>query len=156
MNDSKPKAWVGVVSQAHVLKGVAGGFAQLCHGKRAPLAAMRPGDWLTYYSPSTQMRGGEPLRAFTAIGRVVGEGLTTVTMPSGDEGWRRNIDFEATGVVPITSVPLRFIRENPAWGLLARRGHFEIALDDLERIRAAMLHLGGGTDRSNPPPSVPR
>lgn len=26
--------WIGVVSEQHVLKGAAGGFAQLCHGKK--------------------------------------------------------------------------------------------------------------------------
>jgi hypothetical protein len=30
-------AWLGVVSYAHVRTGVAGGFAQLCHGKAQPL-----------------------------------------------------------------------------------------------------------------------
>jgi hypothetical protein len=30
---------------------------------------MRRGDWLVYYSPAVEM-GGEPLRAFTAIGRI--------------------------------------------------------------------------------------
>ncbi|MGG1220830.1 EVE domain-containing protein, partial [Priestia endophytica] len=27
--------WVGVASRDHVMKGVQGGFAQLCHGKEA-------------------------------------------------------------------------------------------------------------------------
>ena len=43
--------WLGVVSRAHVERGVAGGFAQLCHGRAAPLARMQTGDWLIYYSP---------------------------------------------------------------------------------------------------------
>ena len=64
-------AWLGVVSRAHVQKGVAGGFAQLCHGKAQPLRRMRRGDWLVYYSPTTEM-GGAALRAFTAIGQVEG------------------------------------------------------------------------------------
>jgi len=63
------KAWLGVVSRAHVRRGVAGGFAQLCHGKAQPLRRMQGGDWLVYYSPTLEM-GGAPLRAFTAIGRV--------------------------------------------------------------------------------------
>ncbi|MGB8598595.1 MAG: hypothetical protein WCE88_03760 [Burkholderiales bacterium] len=32
-------------------RGVAGGFTQLGYGKRAPLACMKAGDWLIYYSP---------------------------------------------------------------------------------------------------------
>ena len=38
---ASPRAWVGVVSRAHVLRGVEGGFAQLCHGKHAPLSRDR-------------------------------------------------------------------------------------------------------------------
>lgn len=53
--------WLGVVSRAHVQRGVSGGFAQVCHGKAAPLRRMQTGDWLIYYSPSTEM-GGEALR----------------------------------------------------------------------------------------------
>ncbi len=33
------KYWIGTVSQEHVLRGVAGGFCQVCHGKAAPLNA---------------------------------------------------------------------------------------------------------------------
>lgn len=63
--------WVGVVSGSHVRHGELGGFAQLCHGKSAPLRKMRAGDWLNYYSPRTEIMKREPLQAFTAIGKVV-------------------------------------------------------------------------------------
>ena len=62
--------WVGVVSASHIKLGVKGGFAQLCHGKSAPLKRMHPGDWLIYYSPRMDMAQTEPLQAFTAIGKV--------------------------------------------------------------------------------------
>src|SRR5208337_621234 len=65
-----PKHWIGVVSRQHVLRGVAGGFAQVCHGKGAPLRRMQEGDWLIYYSPVEQMGQAEPCRRFTAVGRV--------------------------------------------------------------------------------------
>lgn len=31
-----PRFWVGVVSESHVVRGVEGGFCQVCHGKSAP------------------------------------------------------------------------------------------------------------------------
>jgi hypothetical protein len=64
--------WIGVESHKHVKIGVAGGFAQLCHGKSAPLKRMKKGDWLIYYSPKTSMTGA-PLQAFTALGQVCGD-----------------------------------------------------------------------------------
>ena len=42
--------WIAVASQDHVRAGVAGGFAQANHGKRGPMARMRQGDRLIYYS----------------------------------------------------------------------------------------------------------
>jgi len=62
--------WIGVASRDHVTSGVEGGFCQLCHGKQQPLLRMKPGDWLIYYSPRTQMREGDTVRSFTAIGRI--------------------------------------------------------------------------------------
>ncbi len=33
--------WIGVACKEHVLRGVTGGFCQVCHGKAAPLNHMR-------------------------------------------------------------------------------------------------------------------
>src|SRR5262249_48922223 len=70
MNNLPKRFWVGVASKDHVMRGVAGGFAQLNHGKAGPLNRMRPGDGIAYYSPRTEMRGGAPVQGFTAIGTV--------------------------------------------------------------------------------------
>lgn len=42
LQTAQQKAWIAVVSRAHVMRGVEGGFAQLCHGKRSPLAREVP------------------------------------------------------------------------------------------------------------------
>jgi hypothetical protein len=134
------RAWVGVVSRAHVRRGVAGGFAQLCHGKRGPLARMQAGDWLVYYSPSTEFGGGAPLRAFTALGRVTGEAIYPFDMGGGFVPFRRDVAYVPVRETPIAALAaeLRFVRDNPRWGMLARRGHFEIDLADLRAIAAAV------------------
>jgi len=135
------KAWVGVVSRAHVRRGVAGGFAQLGHGKRAPLARMSVGDWLVYYSPTTEFPEGAPLRAFTALGRVVGADVYAFDMGGGFVPYRRDVAYltEAREVpVRDLAAQLEFITRRANWGMLARRGHFEITLADLRRIAAAM------------------
>ena len=85
-------AWLGVVSRAHVQQGVAGRFAQLCHGKAQPLRRMRRGDWLVYYSPTIEM-GGTALRAFTAIGQVEGEEAYTHDMGGGFVPYRRDVRY---------------------------------------------------------------
>jgi len=133
-----PRAWVGVVSRSHVRRGVAGGFAQLNHGKRESLERMSVGDWLVYYSPRSDFPGGEPLRAFTAIGRIVGERVYTFDMGGGFVPYRRDVEYvKRAREVPIADLTLSFTR-NPNWGMLARRGHFEIEISDLEQIAKAM------------------
>lgn len=62
--------WVGVASRDHVMRAVQGGFCQVNHGKAAPLARMKRGDHILHYSPREEMHGGDPVQAFTAIGRI--------------------------------------------------------------------------------------
>jgi hypothetical protein len=151
------KAWVGVVSRTHVLRGVDGGFAQMCHGKRAPLARMQPGDAFVYYSPTTEMRAGAPIKAFTALGRVAGEEVYALDLGGGFVPFRREVTYEPVGEVAIAELAprLRFVRDNPAWGMLARRGHFEIGLDDYETIAAAMRAAASRTAAPRAPTSSP-
>ncbi len=133
------RAWVGVVSRSHVWRGVSGGFAQLGHGKQSPLARMSLGDWLVYYSPATEFPDGTPLRAFTAIGRVVGENPYRVDMGGGFRPFRRDVAYVAGArEVPIRELASKLEFVNGRWGILARRGHFEIAMADLGTIASAM------------------
>lgn len=76
----KQRFWIGVVSEEHVKIGEKDGFAQLCHGKHAPLKRMNAGDWLIYYSPKTKYPDGNPLQAFTAIGMVKSGNVYQVQM----------------------------------------------------------------------------
>ena len=48
---TKGSFWVGVVSKDHVDLAVAGGYAQLNHGKAGPLERMHAGDGLLSIRP---------------------------------------------------------------------------------------------------------
>lgn len=138
--------WVGVASRDHVLRGVEDGFAQLSHGKRAPLERMRVGDWLVYYSPRESRNGGEPLQAFTALGRVVGEEVYRFDMGGGFVPFRRDVAYlpaeEEAPIRPLID-RLSFIRNKERWGQAFRSGHFEIHREDFDLIASAMgLNLG--------------
>ena len=131
-------AWLGVVSRAHVHRGVAGGFAQLCHGKAQPLRRMRRGDWLVYYSPTVEM-GGEPLRAFTAIGQVEGEDIYLHDMGGGFIPTRRDVRYvRAKQVVLDVIKPKLKLCAGPNWGMALRRGHLPLDVADFATIAAAM------------------
>jgi len=132
------KAWLGVVSRAHVRRGVAGGFAQLCHGKAQPLRRMQGGDWLVYYSPTLEM-GGAPLRAFTAIGRVEESEVYSHDMGGGFVPSRRNVRYADAAEVALDRIRDRLMlcaRAN--WGMALRRGHLPLAPADFAVIAAAM------------------
>jgi hypothetical protein len=140
--------WLGVVQREHVLRGVAGGFAQVNHGARSPLLAMNTADGFVYYSPKTSYPEGDPLKEFTAIGRIADEEVFQLTQgptmhgPSGDfRPWRRRVDWDHTAVAapirPLLPV-LEFTRENRNWGYQLRRGVIEISRHDFEVIRLQM------------------
>lgn len=134
--------WVGVISRAHVLRGVAGGFTQVCHGKRAPLARMKAGDLFFTYSPTTALRGGEVLRAFTAVGVIHDDVIVKFDMGGGFVPFRRSVDWAPE----VKQVPLEDLRarlqfvQDAGWGLKARSGHFEISRAD----GAVLLDAMGG------------
>ncbi|RUT33568.1 EVE domain-containing protein [Paenibacillus zeisoli] len=133
--------WIGVVSASHVARGVEGGFAQLCHGKSAPLKRMRPGDWLIYYSPRTDMANGQPLQAFTAIGQVVDERVYEYRMSETFVPFRRDIRYSPCKEVKISTLlqELSFTRGVTNWGYRFRFGHLEIDREDFLTIAEAML-----------------
>lgn len=133
--------WIGVVSASHVKCGESGGFAQLCHGKSAPLRKMRAGDWLIYYSPRTEMRKGAPLQAFTAIGEVDDDIVYEYQMSESFVPLRRNIRYISCREVQIRGLleKLSFTRGNRNWGYSFRYGHFEIGREDFLTIASAML-----------------
>ena len=131
--------WIGTVSREHVLIGVAGGFAMMNHGKLAPLKRLSPGDGLIYYSPKDAWPDGAPLKAFTAIGTVGDLPPYAAEMRTGQTGYRIDIDWLTARETPISQLTdsLEFTRGN--WGMLARRGMFEVSGADFQTIRAAML-----------------
>ncbi|WP_371915968.1 EVE domain-containing protein [Paenibacillus sp. P3E] len=118
-----------------------GGFAQLCHGKSASLRKMRPGDWMIYYSPRTEITKGEPLQAFTAIGEVADDRVYEYPMSESFVPFRRNISYISCQEVKIRDLleQLSFTRGNRNWGYSFRYGHFEIGREDFLIIASAML-----------------
>jgi hypothetical protein len=137
------RCWLGVVSRDHVLRGVELGIAQINHGNRAALGRMGEGDGLVYYSPRATFPKGEPLKAFTALGRVAdGE------VWQADEGdfkpWRRRVDYEP-GVVEVPIAELSGgldLAASPNWGYQLRRGLVELSAADFALIRSAMTAGG--------------
>lgn len=132
--------WVNTISRDHVRLGVEGGFTQAGHGKASGLKRLKADDWLVFYSPKTHLRDGEPLQAFTAIGRVADDDLYQVEMTPGFTPWRRNVEFVSSTEAPIRPLidQLSFITDKQRWGYVFRFGLFRIPREDFELIKRTM------------------
>jgi hypothetical protein len=133
------KYWLGVVSREHVLRGVEGSYVQVCHGKKDPLAKMKPGDGFVYYSPTHTFKGSDKLQAFTAIGTVKTGDVYQVEMFPGFKPYRCDVKFEkSTKEVKASDLKSKLGIMQGNWGFLLRRGHVEIPEEDFNKIAAAM------------------
>ncbi len=136
-----PRYWIAVVPKAHVERGVAGGFAMFSHGRHEAVKRVQPGDWLAYYSPRTLLKGGDEVRAFTAVGRFSDREPYETEMSAGHAGWRRDIAYEKKAneadVYPLLD-ELSFIKDRQHWGLFFHRSLFSVPRDGFARIAAAM------------------
>ena len=137
-------AWINTVSRDHVQRGVRGRFTQANHGKPHMLKKMAKGDWIVFYSPKTGYPDGEPLQAFTAIGRVADDEAYQVEVSPDFQPWRRNVDFLECAETPIRPLidKLHFIEDPARWGSKFRFGVFKISDHDLDVIRSAMTGSG--------------
>ena len=133
-------AWIAVASADHVARGRTGGFMQVCHGKSGPLSRIRPGDDIIYYSPSTEMGGGERVQSFTAAGRVVDRDAYRFDMGNGFVPTRRDVDWFDAKPMPIQPLldHLEFTQGKRNWGYVFRFGVVKMSDADRDAILAAM------------------
>lgn len=132
--------WLAVACKAHVIRGVTGGFCQVCHGKAGPLQRMKTGDGIIYYSSKETMEGDEPCQKFTAIGSVQDKLPYQVAMSETFLPWRRDINFLQAKEVHIHPLigSLTFIQDKQRWGYPFRRGCFTISESDFMLIATHM------------------
>jgi len=131
--------WLGVVSKEHVLKGVQGGFAQVCHGKKGPLSKMSRGDGFIYYSPKIAMDRPCPCKCFTAIGTIKNGHVYQVEMTPTFHPFRIDVEYFLFKEAPLKSLfdQLSFT-QGRNWGMQLRRGLLEISEKDFLTIARAM------------------
>ena len=134
------RSWINTISLDHVELGVAGGFTQADHGKNTRLRRLERADWLIFYSPRTTMRSGEPVQAFTALGRVADDEPFQVEMTPDFHPWRRRVEFvpsHQADARPLVA-SLSFVTDEQRWGYPFRRGLFEVPAEDAATIAHAM------------------
>lgn len=132
--------WVGVASHDHVRRAVEGGFFQANHGKQAPLKRIARGDRVLFYSPRESMGSGKAVNAFTAIGTILDDEPFQAVQSEQFRPFRRKVRYDEAASASIRPLldDLAFARGNSAWGLVLRRGFFELEPGDYRVIADAM------------------
>jgi hypothetical protein len=133
--------WINTVSLDHVEAAVRGGFTQADHGAGTRLRRPRPGDQMVFYSPRTSLRGGQPVRQFTAWATITGDKPYQVHVSDEFRPWRLAVTFHACERVDAKPLAdrLSFITDPAHWGLPFRRGLFQIPRRDFLTITAHMV-----------------
>ncbi|RBH51180.1 EVE domain-containing protein, partial [Pseudomonas sp. MWU13-2860] len=111
-----------MASRDPVRRCLAGCFAQLCHGKAAPLRRMAAGDGLIYYSPVLSLEGREPCQRFTAVCLVADSRVYPFRVSVDFEPYRHDIAFwpaEDPAIRPLLG-QLSFIAVPVRWGYALR------------------------------------
>lgn len=133
--------WLAVAHRDHVRRAVEHGVAQLNFGRRDGLVGMRESDGVAFYS-AREVPEGDPVRSFTAVGRVADDDLYRVGAVDSDwRPWRRRVDYRLdvadAPIRPLLHV-LEFTRHSNDWGLQLRAGFLELSRHDFEVIEQAM------------------
>ena len=133
--------WLGVVSKNHAMIGVSEGFAQVNHGRRAPLLRMRTGDGLAYYSPRHELGSRGTFQAFTAIGHIVGDAHQVQVSPNFAP-WRPPVSYrtDVSDALIGELKPLLHLTSEPNWGYQLRFGLIELTATDFGLIANAMAN----------------
>lgn len=132
--------WLAVASAEHVRRGRTEGFMQVCHGKHGPLARVRPGDGVAYYSPTETFGGNDRLQAFTAIGYVREDAPYQADMGGGFRPFRRDVDWLDGVEIPIAPIlhALELTAGKRNWGYQLRFGMLALSPGDFTLIRLRM------------------
>jgi EVE domain len=137
---SEPRYWLAIACREHVLRGIEGGFCQVCHGKGAPLRRMKEGDGLVYYSSKERMDDGMLCQRFTAIGQIAEGGIEQVQMSESFCPFRRAVSYYASteaSILPLIA-DLACMPDKKRWGYPLRYGLLEISKADFQYIAEAM------------------
>lgn len=132
--------WLGVAASEHIELAVEGSFAQLGHGKRSAVASLEHGDGLIYYAPRTKLKGGDPVQAFVALGRI-SVGDPYLAIEGGFDAYRVDVDYitsERADVHPLLHELKLTEGLGNKWGVAVRTSKKRLEEADARCIAQAM------------------
>ena len=127
--------WIAVACAEHARRGCAEpgrGFMQVCHGKRAPLQRVQPGDRVAYYAPTVTMGGPDKCQRFVSLGLVQPGAPYAFDMGGGFVPFRRDVAYvpaQEASILPLLD-RFEFVEDRQHWGYPFRFGLFKIGDGD--------------------------
>ncbi|ECU9164114.1 TPA: EVE domain-containing protein [Salmonella enterica] len=133
------KHWIAVISRAHARIAADSGFLQVCHGKAGPLRRTSAGDEVFIYCPRSEMGGGDVLKTVEFHCVFNNDDVYQVEQFPGFTPHRKDVVFNRHArPVVLKEVEGLVFTADSHWGMLARRGFFEIGPHDAYLLREAM------------------
>lgn len=133
------KHWIAVISRTHARIAAESGFLQVCHGKAGPLRRTRAGDEVFIYCPRSEMGGGDVLKTVEFHCVFNNDDVYQVEQFPGFTPYRKDVVFNHHArPVLLKDVEGLTFTADPHWGMLARRGFFEIGQHDADLLKTAM------------------
>ena len=135
-----PRFWIGVATQDHVDRAVAGSYVEVNHGRAGPLERMHADDGFAWYASRSAEARGSSLQAFTALGRIDGDAIRQADDDGERRPFRRAIVYLAAQPASVRTLveQLGFIRSKQHWGGAFRYGFLRVPAADFAVIAAAM------------------
>ena len=136
------KHWMAVISRDHAKIAAQAGFLQVSHGKAAPLRQTSAGDEVFIYCPRTGMGTGAVLKRVEYRCIIENDTVYQVEQAPGFMPFRKAVRFD-TGFQGISIGAVRGLEltAKPHWGMLVRRGFFELSAHDATLLRAFRTRL---------------
>lgn len=130
------KHWIAVISYEHALLASKMNILQVCHGKKGPLTATRAGDEVFIYCPRTEMLNGKELKLIAFRCNFLDDQIYQYEQTPTFKPFRKDVIFDKNFVPAyIKDVTGLELIQNPHWGMLARRGFFEISQHDADLLK---------------------
>ena len=128
------------------------GFLQVCHGKAAPLRKTSAGDEVFIYCPRTGMGEGAVLKRVEYRCVIENDTAYQVEQEPGFMPFRKDVRFDTEFQgIPIGDVRGMELTADPHWGMLARRGFFELGAHDAALLRRAAQGPAPAREPTTPP-----
>ncbi|WP_370931497.1 EVE domain-containing protein [Bartonella sp. DGB1] len=130
------KHWIAVISRDHAQTAARSGFLQVCHGKASPLRRTNAGDEVFIYCPRSEMGGGTILKTIEFHGIFKNNEVYQVEQFPGFNPYRKDVIF-MRNFQPLILKEVKGLEftTTPHWGMLARRGFFEISPHDAALLK---------------------